>query len=372
MKKLKSKRRSSPFLKENMPFSEIMLKISIAVFFAAVFIIFFINFGGINIFETVNYSNKFSNYEFQLHTIDVENGDAFLLRLPGDKTMLIDCGEEEYSDRVVSYLNQYMRAEHLDKIDYFVLTHTDSDHVGSASKIIEKFEVKNLYRPKKYSKDESKYIETNLNYQLDEGVAYNNAIMSAYKNNCNIIFNERGLKISLKGCEIEFLSPVADTYENDNNYSAVLMIRYYGHKFLFMGDAEGEIENALLDKYGDELKADVLKIAHHGSKTSSTEAFLCAVDADYAILSCSENSSILPNAEVIKRIKNQGSEIFSSAKYGNFVLSIKNNQIVFAEAEEQVNFWVIIFCIGVVMLLLIWRIPFERNNQSLKSQKSKN
>ena len=363
---MKEKRRRSPFAKEKMSFEELFLKLSITLLIAVVFIVCFLSFDGLKVFEKANYVDDFAGYVFQAHTIDVENGDAFILKLPKNKTLLIDCGDSEYEERVVSYIKQYLAKENLSQIDYFVMTHSDSDHIGNASAIIENFNVINVYRPKKYSQDEGQFIPLEKDYQIDAGVDYNKAIISAYQNDCNLIFSERGLKISLENCSIEFLSPMLDSYSDDNNYSAVLMIKYYSLKMLFVGDAGESIEGKLIDEYGDGLKADILKVGHHGSKTSTSEEFLQMVSPTYALLSCSENSSTLPNSEVISRIENSGAKLLSTMKMGSFAFTIEGNSIVYIGEKGYFNFWALIFAILLICVVVLFKIPFSTKKEAKK------
>ncbi|MBQ8909018.1 MAG: MBL fold metallo-hydrolase [Clostridia bacterium] len=355
---MKQKKKQSPFEKGKTPFNELVLKGSIALFIAVVFVGCFVFCGGTQIFEKSIYVDSYQNYEFQLHTIDVENGDAFLLRLPENKTMLIDCGDSQYQDRVVSYIQQFLRHEGLKQIDYLVLTHSDSDHVGNASAVIKKFKVKNVYRPKIYAKDEAQYASTEQSYKTDDSKIYNDAIISAYQNGCNIIFNQEGVSISLNNCTVEFLSPRLESYADDNDYSAVIMIKYYSTKLLFMGDASAEIEQDLILQYGDNLQADILKVGHHGSKTATSEDFLHAVRPAYAILSCSENSKILPHSEVLTRLETKQIQVFSTMKLGNFTLTISENAVCATGQVSKINFWTIVFSVLLIFVVVMFKIPF--------------
>lgn len=364
----KNKRRST-FAKEKIPISELVLKLSITFFCCVLFFSPFFIFGGTKYFYNTIFVDAFINNDFQIHVIDVENGDAILLKLPDSKTMLIDCGEEKYEERVVSYISQYMQAEGLNKIDYFVLTHSDSDHVGNAKAIFERFKVENLYRPKKYCLDEDKYSSLNYSYEIDEGYAYNDAITAAYQEGCNILFNEEGITLDFGGANITFLSPKESSYAEDNNYSAVLHLKYFSKTFLFMGDAEKEIEMQLIQRYGNFLDVDVLKVGHHGSKSSTCEEFLNVVKPEYAILSCSDNSNILPNGEIVARLENNGCEILSTGRLGNFALTVNQNNIYYKNASLPFNFWAIIFALLIVCLIIIWKSSFLKKESKAKSSK---
>ncbi|MBE7073698.1 MAG: MBL fold metallo-hydrolase [Clostridiales bacterium] len=354
------------FAKDTTKFNQLIFKVSITLFIAIIFVVFFLSFGGLATFEPARYVDYFKNYEFQLHTIDVENGDAFLLRLPNDKVMLIDCGDSEYEDRVLSYISQFMKSENLQKIDYFILTHTDSDHIGNASAIINKFNVVNLYRPKIYSKDEEKLLSQNEGYKVESSKTYNDVILSAYAKGCNIIFNEAGLSISLSYCQIDFLSPNLNDYANDNDYSAVVMLKYFSTKILFMGDASSQVEESLIDKYGNDLQADILKIGHHGSKSSTSNEFLQAVKPKYAILSCGDNSSILPNNEVITLLENNNIHILSTMKLQNFAISIYLGDIAFKAQDAYFNYWAIIFVVLTIVVVILFKIDFSPNKVTKK------
>ena len=348
-----------------------LLKASIIFFFVAITIGSFFFFGGLKIFQPTIFVNDFRGCEFQIHTIDVENGDAFLLRLPNNKTMLIDCGEEEYSNRVVSYINQYFESEGLNKIDYFIITHPDSDHCGAGEIIFDNFKVDRLYRPTINSMNEPLDSTLQQSFKTSESTIYDDVIMAAIKQKTKMIYSQEGEKINLDNCEIQFLSPSKTSYENDNNYSAVIKIRYYTKSFLFMGDAEQLIEKTLIEKYGSELKADLLKVGHHGSKTSTSQEFLSVVAPEYAIISAGDNSSMHPNKEVVERIKLANCEILSTAEKQNFVLTVNYNQIVFESQKESANVWAIVFSMTIVLCLVVLNLPFSPREKQKNSKPDK-
>ncbi len=343
---------------------EFYIKLAFTIFFIAIYIVLFIAFDGITFFEKENYTKAFKNNSFQIHVIDVENGDAIFIKFPNNKTMLIDTGEERYYSRLSSYLRQYNHYEKNSGIDYLVLTHEDSDHIGSADKIIKNFDVKNIFRPKLYSMYELDNILNEFDYDISSSILYNNIIKSAYQNNCKLNFSDSGIILNEGGCEIEFLSPSDELFYNSNNDSAVIMITYQSKKFLFTGDIEIEGEEKLIQKYGNKLKADVLKVAHHGSYTSTTQSFLNCVMPSKAIISSSGNSSILPNFDVLERLKNNNIEIFATGNIGHFAFSIENGQIVFAKAAKSDNFLALIFAIFIILLLIIWHCSFYKTNIS--------
>lgn len=358
-KKLKDKIKESALVT-----SEFYIKLAFTIFFVGLYLLIFFLCDGIIFFEPAKYSTNYKNEEFQVHVIDVENGDAFLIKLPNKKTLMIDCGEEKYYRNVSSYIKQYFYYEKLNQIDYFVLTHADSDHIGSAAKIINDFNVKTLYRPKLYSNYEVENDLIEEDYNLEMSNIYNEVIKSAYKKKCDIQFNEKGKSINIEGCKIDFLSPQNDSYSVDNNYSAVLMLTYNEKKFLFTGDIDESIEKVLLDEFGQALKADVLKVAHHGSSTSSSQAFLEIVNPEYAILSASGHSSILPNFDVVNRIKDNDIKILATADCGNFAMKVNGDKIEYYIAEKPDNHLVLILSIFIILTFIIWRDPFNIINKT--------
>ena len=263
----------------------ILLKSSLTLLVLAIFLALFFLMNGTYIFYPTTYVSAFQNNEFQIHTIDVGQGDSFLIKLPNEKTLLIDCGGYDKGEIVSSYISQYFSNERLSKIDYFVLTHPDIDHIGGGKLVVDKFQIENIYRPKYYSifEEENGLIEND--YKISDSLTYDYIIQNAYKNNINMIFSEKGLKIEENGFKIEFLSPKKDFYSSSNDYSSVIMISCQGKKALFMGDASTDIETTLIEDYGNDLKADILKLGHHGSKTSTSEEFLAKVAPSYSIIS---------------------------------------------------------------------------------------
>ncbi len=339
---------------------EFYFKLSFTIFFIVLYIIIFLLNDGLMYFESQAYCLDYKGNPFQVHVIDVENGDCMLIKLPNGKTMIIDTGEEKYYDRVSSYLRQYNYYENKNVIDYLVLTHPDSDHIGGAVKLIEDFNVQKIFRPKLYSKYEMNNDLLEFNYSVSTSETYNNAIKKAYNNKCILEFSQKGGIFYAGDCVVEFLSPSLDNYSASNNYSAVIMVTYNSKKFLFTGDAEEEIEKTLIKDYGDKLKADVLKVGHHGSKTSTSQEFLELVNPSYAIISSSGTSNTLPNYEVINRLQEYNVEILATGNINNFALSIIDQEIVFSRAVKTSNHLALILTIFIFLIFAFWYIPFSQ------------
>lgn len=338
---------------------ELIIKLSLSFFFIAIFCLIFFLGGGLVYFKNVLYVDQFQNYDFQIHVIDVGQGDSFLIKLPNQKTLLIDSGEISSSNILINYINEYFIKENLEKIDYLLLTHPDADHIGGAYEVLNNFNVETIFRPKIYSIYEYQNLSILNDYAISESEIYNKVITKAYEDDCSLVFSEKGIILNEAGCKIEFLSPDIDKYSDTNNYSAVIMITYQDKKFLFTGDAGIEIEEQLIKDYGEYLKADVLKVGHHGSKTSSSVEFLKIVNPKYAIISAGENNSGLPNVEVLNRLNDLGISRLSTQEINNFVITVENNDITIAFQEKPICDMALISAIFVVLLLFVWGCKFK-------------
>lgn len=233
-----------------------------------------------------------------VHFIDVGQGDSEFVEFPNGKTMLIDAGEQDAGEDVVAYLNKL----NVSVIDYVVATHPHSDHIGGLPAVFDAFDIKAVYMPNAVS--DSYSFELLLDKIEAEG--------------CETIEAKQGVSIFAdENLNARFLAPVSAEYDDLNNYSAVLKITYIENSFLFMGDAETLSEKEITDV----VSADVIKVGHHGSKTSSSKSFINRVMPRYAVFEVgADNSYGHPNAEVIDRYERIGAEILRTDEIGTIVL----------------------------------------------------
>ncbi len=232
--------------------------------------------------------------EISVHFLDVGQGDCEFVQLPNGETILIDGGESVMGDRVVENIS----AIGYDEITYLVATHPHSDHIGGLCAVLDAFEVQNVYMPDASS--ESDY--------------YGNFLQTVYDENCKVLRAKSGVSIiDSEDLSVYFIAPVSSSYSEENNFSAVLRIEYGENSFMFMGDAETLVENEL----SGDVSADVIKVGHHGSSTSSSENFVNRVDADFAVIECGENSYGQPNGEVVERWESSGADVYRTDEYGN-------------------------------------------------------
>lgn len=195
-----------------------------------------------------------------------------------------------------------------DDIDYFVLTHADSDHIGGAINVLQSFDVETIYTPK----------------IADNTIAYTEFEDYVTSNNYKTQIAEDDEKLNIAGCKITFLS--AGEYDDENDASYVLKVEYLNKSFLFTGDIGKTVEADLIDKYNTELDCDVLKVAHHGSDTSTSYSFLEAVTPEYAIISCGINNRWnFPKDIVISNLNVIGANIHRTDLDGNAVFVVSEN-----------------------------------------------
>ena len=358
--KLAQKKNEDKFYKKG----DFWIRVSLSILFLSIFFIVIFWCNGQLYFTKVNYVDDYRNFPFQVHIIDVEQGDSFLIKFPNNQVMLIDCGTQDEGENVVRYVKAFFKNEGLNKIDYLLLTHQDADHVGGATKVLSQINVENLIRPKVVTESESDLYPY---YQVSQSQTYDTVINLAYQNECNIIFGEKGLEYDFDGAVVEFLSPSQNYYSASNDYSAVIMITCQTKKFLFMGDATKQIEQALIAEYGDYLKTDVLKVGHHGSSTSSSLEFLQIFQPEYAIISVREQSDF-PSAQVSNNLNSLNIDILSTANLNNFAITIYNNQIVHAKAIFPSSELALLISIIIIALILTWGIKIKDNTNKNKQK----
>lgn len=243
----------------------------------------------------------FTNFKFSISPtitfLDLYNGESTLIEYKNE-TILIDTGEG-INNEVTSFL----KSKGIKKLDYLILTHNHYDHNGEAKNIIENFKVTNIV----------------LN-------AYDNSSFSQYD---NAILLQKNMVLKTKNISFYCLSPVIYS-NNENNNSLVLYFEIEKIKFLFVGDIEKEIEEVL-----PSLDVDVLKIAHHGSDSSSSLAFLQKMNPTYCvIMSGRKNKFGFPSTDVLKKIKQINSEAICTKDHYTIVLEIKKRKCIFKYIKD--------------------------------------
>ena len=239
----------------------------------------------------------------EVSILDVGQGDSSLIRLK-NKNILIDTGGNINYDISKNILIPYFKSVGIKKIDYLVLTHGDYDHMGEAINLVENFKVeKVIFNCGPYNDLENELIEV-----LDKKkIKYYSYIK----------------ELNVDNNKLHFLQ--TKEYDNENENSNVIYTKLNGYKFMFMGDAGVEKEKDILEKY-NVSKIDVLKIGHHGSKTSSDKNFIDEMNPKYSVISVGKNNRYgHPNKEVLNNLDN--SKIYRTDQDGSIMFKIKNNKL---------------------------------------------
>lgn len=241
--------------------------------------------------------STFDGDTLRVNYIDVGQGDSIFIQLPNKETMLIDAGEAFEADNVINYLNNLG----ITKIDYVVGTHPHTDHIGGLEEVINTFDIGSIYMPRASST--SKTYEDLLTTISNKGLKIKTAKSGV------VVLDDDNLKL-------EFIAPNSDSYSELNNYSAVLKLTYLDNTFLFMGDAETLSE----DEITYDVDADVIKVGHHGSDSSSGIEFVKKVSPEYAIIMVGEgNSYNHPYQSIIDRYESVGAKVLRTDLDGNIV-----------------------------------------------------
>lgn len=200
------------------------------------------------------------------HFIDIGQGDCTLF-ISGDETMLIDCGEKEYADTVIHDIQSYGVTE----LDYVVVSHAHSDHMGCMADVLDAFPTENII----FSEPSEKSSGTKT---------YGEFLDAADRCGADIIIAEPDYTFSFGNAECTILAPFNLSDEEENNNSVVMYITAGTTSFLMTGDAEKAVEKEIIEKYPN-LNATILKVGHHGSKTSSHDKFISMLRSETAVIS---------------------------------------------------------------------------------------
>lgn len=249
----------------------------------------------------------------KVHFIDVGQGDAIYIELPNNVDILIDAGDTGYGSTVVNYL----RSRNVDDIEILIATHPHADHIGGLPAVFDAYDVEAVI--------DSGVSHTTQTYQRywsavqAEGCDYQKAADQSW---------------TFGNCKFDILGPTT-TYQDLNNNSVVARLTCPDGSFLFTGDAEKDGEGAILHK---NLDADILKVGHHGSRTSTSNAFLAAVSPEVAVICVGEGNRYgHPHDETLAKLSSAGIEIYRTDFHGTVVLSLDRDYFVSTERTATVQ-----------------------------------
>lgn len=269
-----------------------------------------------------NFEDKFNNKslltsdDVSIHYIDVGQGDCELI-LDHGKTVLIDAGEVDKGNVVVRYL----KSLGIKKIDLFIGTHPHTDHIGGFLTVAKNFDIDRIIIPE---------IPENM---IPTTSTYKNFLKLIKEKKISVDRAEMGKHYKIGEGSLNILGPIGKSYTEINDWSVAARYVYKDTSFLFCGDMEKESEKDLLSS-NQLIKSDVLKLNHHGSKTSNTKKFLDAVAAKIFVIEVGkDNTYNHPSAEVMKRLKD--AKIYRTDCDGTIVISTDGKKIDIKSQKER-------------------------------------
>lgn len=253
--------------------------------------------------------------------LDIGQGDSILITTPDSFQILVDGGP---GDQVLESLQEVMALGDT-TIEWLILTHPDADHLAGLIDVIENYRVDRVFLP---------YISKDtMMYKAFEDLIEERDLKKTF------IVNTQEIKLG-EELTMSILHPSPQTMLDDadpNDYSIVFKLKYYEMDFLFTGDIESGVEAMLVKEYGDILNAEVLKVPHHGSKSSSTPDFLAAVNPKLAIIQVSESNSFgHPHNRVTYRYNQLGAQILRTDQLGTIRLATDGQEIWQKQTANQI------------------------------------
>lgn len=242
--------------------------------------------------------------------MDVGQGDAAYIKVNGND-ILIDAGPRSNSKELLEQL----KAKNIDDFELVIATHPHEDHIGGMVDVFKEYEVKAFYSPK--ITHTTKTYENLVKAVKDEGLKTKEL--------------KDGMVIDLgEGAKFEVFTPQKSEYEELNDYSPIMKLSFGDTSYLFTGDAEKLAEEEALAKYKTSLDSDVIKFGHHGSSSSSSNAFIEAVSPKYGIISCAKDNKYgHPHRETLDIIKKYNIKTFRTDTDGEIILTSDGKSINF-------------------------------------------
>ena len=255
-------------------------------------------------------SNHSVEGELILTMIDVGQADSFLLMQNGE-TALIDCGTRSTGKDVVEYLKDIG----ITRIDYVFGTHPHDDHMGGMYDVITNFEIGKIIIPK---------VEENITTNW-----YIKLMTEIVNGKYDVEYPKVGDIYNLGKATMKVIGPLSPANGNKNNYSTVLKVSFGEMDVIMTGDAETKVEQDILAS-GENIDAEILKVGHHGSDTSSSEEFLDAISPDYGLISCKVGNKYKhPIASTMEKLKARNVEVYRTDENSTVVATITTDSVAF-------------------------------------------
>lgn len=256
--------------------------------------------------DSTNEENTKAKEELLVHFLDVGQADCILIESNGEY-MLVDAGNNGDEELILSYLKELG----VNRLEYVIGTHPHEDHIGSLDAVIRNFDIGKIILPEKEHTTKT----------------FENVLDAIEEKNLKITKPKVGDQYTIGDATFLIIAPNADYGNELNNWSIGIKLDHGANSFVMSGDAEKEAEEDILEN-GIDLKADVLKLGHHGSKTSSTEEFVDAIDPSYVVISCEiGNTYGHPHKETMDWIKERGIPFFRTDEQGTIIATSDGDEI---------------------------------------------
>lgn len=265
----------------------------------------------------LSFSLNTTAQNLKIHFIDVGQGDSILIEAPAGKKLLVDGGDR--NNKVTKNLINYLKKQKIKKLDYLISTHPHADHIGGLGAVIDNFKVEKVL-------DSGK---------VHSSKTYENYLIKIDQENIDFKTPRQGDLIELGKSKLKFLHPDSENSNYDlNNSSLVFVLEFGKQKFLFTGDIEKEVEKKLLKDY-PELKTTLIKAAHHGSKSSSTKAWIKNLEPEVVVIQVgAKNKYGHPAAKVLNLYQNLNTQIYRNDLNGNIVLTSNGSNYTIKVAKS--------------------------------------
>jgi beta-lactamase superfamily II metal-dependent hydrolase len=245
--------------------------------------------------------------KLEIHFIDVGKGESTLVITPDGKTMLVDGGTVTSSQEIITFLNN----RNVKKIDVLVISHPHDDRIGGLSSIIDEFRIGKVYMPG--IGNDTQGFDSLLTKMSDKSL-----IVETAKGGVNVPLGVQAT--------VNFLAPIAQTYDHINDYSAVIRVVFGNTSLLLAGDIEKPSEDHIIAN-NTNLASSILKVANYGSSLSTSPEFLQAVSPKYSVIFTGSTTDSYPSTLFIDRLVKSGTSIFMTSECGTISFFSDGNEI---------------------------------------------
>lgn len=252
----------------------------------------------------------------EVHFVDVGQGAAQIIKTPNNKVMVIDGGNNDDEDDMVAYLNELG----VKKVDILIGTHPDADHIGGIDAVIDAFDIGKIYMPK---------IQSNTQ-------TFESVLQSIANKGLKVTTAQAGITLDLDpAIEAVMIAPLQQSNDS-NEMSAIVRLSYGEQSFLLTGDAGVKTEQELIAS-GATLQSDVLLVGHHGSKHSTSTAFVQAVQPTYGVIQVGKNNYGHPEDSVLNTLAAAGIQIYRTDTDGTIVFKTDGKTMVVNKNAWEYN-----------------------------------